>query len=130
LPEGLRVLDCRLAPLKTKVLKGRTSDYRLSIHGNEFEPEKLAAFAGSSEFFFTRSNRKGKLKKINLKDMVVNIELLDARQLQVSLAAETGKTLRPAQILGPIFNLSDNQIKQARIVKLKTTAQNGVLPYV
>ena len=104
--------------------------YRITLRDGVFFAEKLLGFKTSPEVTISVSNRKGKLKKINLKDMVVNIELLDARQLQVSLAAETGKTLRPAQILGPIFNLSDNQIKQARIVKLKTTAQNGVLPYV
>jgi hypothetical protein len=43
----------------------------------------------------------------------------------VSLSAETGKTLRPAHILGPIFNINENQIKQARIVKLKAEEQGA-----
>jgi hypothetical protein len=50
--------------------------------------------------------------------MVINIELVAQNQLQVSLAVGKGKTLRPAQILGPIFNLSEKQIKRAAIVKL------------
>jgi hypothetical protein len=58
------------------------------------------------------------LKKINLKDMVKDIKWLDSRRLRVSLSAETGKTLRPAHILGPIFNISEDQIKLARVVKL------------
>jgi hypothetical protein len=57
--------------------------------------------------------------------MVRNIELLDSKQLQVSLSAGTGKTLRPAHILGPIFNTGENQIKQARVVKLKAKEQGA-----
>ena len=83
------------------------------------------SFQNSSEVTISLSNRKGKLKKINLKDMVINIELLDSKQLQVSLSAETGKTLRPAHILGPIFNINENQIKQARVVKLKAEEQRA-----
>ena len=48
-----------------------------------------------------------------------NIELLDSKRLQVSVTAATGTTLRPAQFLGLVFHLGDDQVKQARVVKLK-----------
>ena len=118
LPAGLRILDCHLAPLKSKVPKGRTNDYRLSIHGYELEQEKLAAFTSSSEALFTRTNRKGKLKKIDLKDMVVNIEFADSKYLDMTLRSEPGKTLRPADVLRHVFDLPEEVIKKARIVKL------------
>jgi hypothetical protein len=63
-------------------------------------------------------NRKGKLKKIDLKDMVFNIELIDSGQLHMTLRSEPGKTLRPWDALRHIFTLSEEQIKQASIVKL------------
>ena len=110
------------------------STYRVTLRDGNFDAEDLLSFKNSSEVTISLSNRKGKLKKINLKDMVLNIELLDSKQLQVSLLAETGKTMRPAQILGPIFNISEEQIKQARVVKLKAeepivlgSRRNGVL---
>jgi radical SAM family uncharacterized protein/radical SAM-linked protein len=118
LPAGLRILDCHLAPLKTKVQKGRTNDYRLSIPGYELEQQKIAAFTSSSEFLFTRSNRKGKLKKIDLKDMVVNIELADSKFLEMTLRSEPGQTVRPADVLRHVFDLPEEVIKKARIVKL------------
>jgi radical SAM family uncharacterized protein/radical SAM-linked protein len=124
LPEGLCILDCRLAPLKSEAGEGRTHVYRLSIKGYDFDREKLVAFANSSEVIFTRSNRKGKLKKINLKDMVVNIELTDSKNLEMSLRSEPGKTVRPADVLRHVFDLAEELIKKARIVKLaKSTGQ-------
>ena len=118
LPEGLRIIDCRLAPLKTRARESRTDEYELSIQGQEFDRAKLAVFAATSEFLFTRSNRKGKLKKINLKDMVVNIELADSKTMAMTLRSEPGKTVRPAEVLRHVFDLPDEEIKKARIVKL------------
>jgi radical SAM-linked protein len=125
LPAGLVVNSSQFIAGKAAPNLSGPSAYRITLRDGAFSAENLAGFKTSPEVTISVSNRKGKLKKINLKDMVVNIELLDSKQLQVSLADETGKTLRPAKILGPVFNLSDNQIKQARIVKLKTREQNG-----
>jgi len=118
LPDGLRVHDCRLAPLKSRAHTAKSSVYQISIPGHDFDPDKLAAFHTSSEVAFTLTNRKGKLKKIDLKDMVVNIELSDLKHLQTTLKSEPGKTVRPAEVLRHIFDLADEEIKKARVVKL------------
>ncbi len=118
LPEGLCVLDCRLAPLKTRIQEGRTSVYQLSMPNHDFDRQKLTAFINGSELLMTRSNRKGKLKKINLNDMVVNIELSDSNCLEMTLRSEPGKTVRPADVLRHVFGLGEQEIKKAKIVKL------------
>jgi hypothetical protein len=101
-----------------------SNTYRVILQDGNLNEDHLTSFKNSSESVISLPNRKGSLKKINLKDMVDNIKLLDSKQLQVSLSTETGKTLRPAQILGPIFDLSQDQIKQARVVKLKADAHS------
>ena len=50
--------------------------------------------------------------------MVFNIELINSGQLHMTLRSEPGKTLRPWEVLRQIFTLSEEQIKQARIVKV------------
>ncbi|MEE4263608.1 MAG: TIGR03960 family B12-binding radical SAM protein [Desulfobacteraceae bacterium] len=118
LPEGLHINDCHLAPLKSRTQSAKSSVYQIAISGCNFDREKLASFLKSSEVYLTRTNRKGKLKKIDLKDMVVNIELTDLKHLQTTLKTEPGKTVRPAEILRHVFGLSEEEIKMARIVKL------------
>jgi len=122
LPDGLVITSCQFVTAGFKRQAAGTNVYRVTLQDGSFSEENLRSFKNSAELIISRSNRKGKLKKINLKDMVIRIELLDSKQLQVALAAETGKTLRPAQILGPIFGIHENQIKQARVVKLKSKA--------
>jgi len=119
LPAGLVINSCQtFAPL-TECKSPPVSIYRVTLQTGHFRAENLAAFINSPDVSLSFSNRKGKLKKINLKDMVANIELMDSKLLLVALISEAGKTVRPAQILGPIFNLEEDQIKQARVVKLK-----------
>jgi hypothetical protein len=64
-------------------------------------------------------NRKGKLKNIDLKDMVVSITLSDLKNLQMILKSEAGKTVRPAEVLRHVFDLTEEEIKKARVVKLR-----------
>jgi radical SAM-linked protein len=124
LPDGLVITSSQFVTAGFKRQVAGTSVYRVTLQDGTFNEESLRSFKNSAEAIISRSNRKGKLKKINLKDMVTRIELLNSKQLQVALAAETGKTLRPAQILGPIFGIPENQIKQARVVKLNGVNQD------
>jgi hypothetical protein len=52
--------------------------------------------------------------------MVLNIAFLDSTCLQMTLLSVPGKTARPALILRYIFNVAEDQIKQARVVKQRT----------
>jgi hypothetical protein len=63
-------------------------------------------------------SRKGKLKKIDLKAIVERSEFVNSRQLKLILRSEPGKTVRPFDLLRHIFNLSEEQVKQATITKL------------
>lgn len=120
LPHGLVVTASQFVTAGFKRQAAGTHVYRVTLKSGRFNEENLKSFRNCPDITISRSNRKGKLKKINLKDMVVGLELLDSSQLQVAILAATGKTLRPAQILGPIFGINEDQIKRARVVKLKS----------
>ena len=65
-------------------------------------------------------SRKGKLKKIDLKAIVESSEFVNSRQLKLTLRSEPGKTVRPFDLLRHIFNLNEEQVKQATILKLNS----------
>jgi len=126
LPAGLVITSSQFLTAGFKRQAAGVHVYRVTLQNGSFNEENLSSFQNRPEVIISRSNRKGKVKKINLKDMVIRIELLDPKQLQVALAAETGQTLRPAQILGPIFDITENRIKQARVVKLKSESAGSL----
>jgi radical SAM family uncharacterized protein/radical SAM-linked protein len=122
LPDGLVINSCQLAPPKTVHQAPKANTYLVTLKEGHFDKEKLASFNRASDAVISLSNRKGKLKKINLKDMVLDIMFLDSTCLQMTLLSVPGKTVRPALILRHIFSFAEDHIKQAKVVK-----QNGVL---
>ena len=52
-------------------------------------------------------NKKGKINKINLKNVVLNINLTSKREIEFILKPDNGKIVRPYQVLKKIFNFTD-----------------------
>lgn len=119
LPAGLEIIHCQLAPQKAPALLRKRIRYRIAVEEDLFDKARLRAFNERLDFYITLTHRKGKLKKIDLKDIVVNSELLDSCHLELTLQSEPGKTVRPFDVLRHIFKLSDAQVKQAKIIKLE-----------
>jgi radical SAM-linked protein len=122
LPEGLHVHDCRPAQRISNQSAATIVTYRICLHGQPFDHEKLNVFLGRSEFKISRLNRKGKLKNFNLRDMVINISLSDPSWLHLTLQTEPGRTVRPGEVIRHIFDIAEDQIKLAKIIKLRSEA--------
>ncbi|NIP27272.1 MAG: DUF2344 domain-containing protein, partial [Phycisphaerae bacterium] len=119
LPAGLVITDCILAPKKSPPDPHRRIRYRVDLAEGQFDQELLKAFYEQPDFTILLSSRKGKLKKIDLKDIVVKSELRNSGQLELTLKTEPGKTVRPFDVLRHVFKLSETQVKQAIITKLR-----------
>jgi radical SAM-linked protein len=122
LPAGLVITDCFLAAKKLPGDPHRRIRYRVNLTAGQFDEELLKAFNARSDFTIILSGRKGKLKKIDLKDIVVKSELRNSGHLELTLQTAPGKTVRPFDVLRHIFKLNETQIKQARILKLNSEA--------
>ncbi len=116
--EGLLVKDCQISPSKPAIRQQKSAVYLVELKESCFDKQKLNDFIKSSDFVQTRVNRKGKSKKIDFKDLVLNIKLTSSRGMMISLRSEPGRTARPFEIIKGIFNLSEEIIKQATIIKL------------
>ncbi len=117
LPKGLAVHECQLAPGKSARKAAESATYRVAIKDGFFDEKKLQSFLQRHEYILTRVNRKGKLKTLDLKDIVLKIDLLDPCRLQVTLKSEPGKTVRPFEVITNVFGLPEEQVKQASVVK-------------
>jgi radical SAM-linked protein len=118
LPAGLRINDLEDLPAPSESKGSSPSTYQVWLQTGNFSEDELAAYNACAAVTIERQNRKGKLKKIDLKAMVFSIELIDSGQLRMTLSSEPGKTLRPADVLRRVFTISEAQIKQARILKV------------
>lgn len=119
LPAGLQVNACQLDFSKPQANRQRRIRYRVVLSEGRFDKALLKAFNEQPNFIITLSGRKGKLKKIDLKDIVVNSHLRSSGHLELTLQTEPGKTVRPFDVLRHLFKLNDMQVKRATIIKLR-----------
>lgn len=117
LPEGLSVQDCQIVSNK-KVHNYEKKYNYITIKEEFFDNKELEFFLQSPEFIVSRIDRKGRLKKIDLKYMVLDIELLEPDKLQMMLRSESGKTVRPLEVIKEIFKLTNEKAKKARFIKI------------
>ena len=124
LPAGLVITHCQLAPKKTPATHHSLIRYQATLKEDLLDEARLNAFNRMSEAPIRLMSRKGKLKKIDLKGIVESIEWVNTRQLKFTLRSEPGKTVRPFDFLRHIFDLSEEQVKQATIIKLGEVAND------
>jgi radical SAM-linked protein len=118
LPEGLHVRDAQKVAAKGAFEGPASVSYRVTLVEGGFEPGALSRFEQAHEFTFTRVNRKGKLIKINLKDIILSLVRKRADRLEMTLVCSNGVTVRPGEVLTAVFELSPEQIRRADILKL------------
>jgi len=118
LPRGLSVFHCQLAPAKSLCKASMSSTYMVTKKDGFFDAKELKCFVKRRELVVTRAGPKGKIKTIDLKEMVLKIELSAPNRLKMTLRTEPGRTVRPFEVVEKIFSLSGEEIKQAAIVKL------------
>jgi radical SAM-linked protein len=66
---------------------------------------------------------KGKLKKIALRDILIDIRLANTNSIDMIIACEPGKTVRATEVLKQAFGLAEESVKTFGIRKLKTTTR-------
>ncbi|QTA78137.1 Radical SAM domain-containing protein, DUF2344 [Desulfonema limicola] len=118
LPKGLAIHKCQLAPPKSARHKFESNTYQITIKSGIFDEKALHGFEQSQECFLTKTNKKGQIKKINIKETILKLELLSSQQVEIIINNAPGKRIKPVEALKTIFNLSDQIIKQASIIKL------------
>ncbi len=118
LPEGLILKRCEINKRQTKGSQNETSDYLINSEDPIFKKEALAQFVAEESVFITKLSKKGKLKKINLKDIIIKITAENTDRLMLKIRKVTGKSARPDDIIKKIFNLSEMEIKRVRILKI------------
>ncbi len=115
LPEGLRVHTCSEEISPTEA----SCTFRVSFAA----PVSLPTIQVGFDRLVVVSTHRGKLKKIELKGILLKAEALDPRHLEITLSCEPGKTVRPAELLRQIFQVPESDVRSAVIRKLKPSGK-------
>lgn len=117
LPQGLRILECKLAHKKQKTEMPKIAHYTVTLKDAIFPEGRLRQFLHSKTWPLERTNRKGYRKRMELKEIITSIMISAPDTVRMSFSLPPGHTLRPAEALVHIFGLSEEVLKRAVIVK-------------
>ncbi|MFH1077159.1 MAG: TIGR03960 family B12-binding radical SAM protein [Pseudomonadota bacterium] len=117
LPEGIAVFK----PVEIKAgsdswANGQVS-YSITLNESEFSRTTLDKFLANESFFITKQKGNGKVERIDLSPAISAITLTAPDTLVVRMSPTPLNIIRPRDILVGIFNLSENDVAQARIIK-------------
>jgi len=119
LPAGLFIKTCRVSNHKKSPVGSVETRYRVKIYDGVLEEKRINSFSEKPEWVITRTNRKGRTRQIDLKKMVSAIERIDTGEIRLYIISEGGLTVRPAEVLVHLFEMSASQCQTAKIVKEK-----------
>ena len=111
LPDGIKILDVKEISKNTNKLTASINlmDYEVSISDSEIDTHQITEFLNNEEIIVER-NRKGVIKKIDIRPFIDSIEN-DKKRLQIRTRSINGNTARINEILATLFNKHSDQNK-------------------
>lgn len=117
LPEGLFIHHCEEAGPRSPVQGFPVDHYSVTLKTGVFNRSRLAWFAERERIEYTFTNKKGLPGTVDLKSVVLSIDLIKPNSIQVAIQNTGGKRIRPAIVLEQVFALPKEDIQEAFIVK-------------
>jgi len=117
LPPGIRILDSKILKPALKKQNTQINTYQVIINDGFFSKKGLISFNNSPQYLYTTRTKKGREKEIDLKEAIIDMSLIKKNCLQIKIKDLPGKKIRPFLIITHIFNLTETQAKQAKILK-------------
>jgi radical SAM family uncharacterized protein/radical SAM-linked protein len=117
LPEGLAITGCRLKSEEKKSHGSDAKTFSVYLQQVTVDHKKIDMFETSDEWVYTRQTRKGRRHRIDLKTVVKKMEMKRGNILAMVIRCDTEYTIRPADVLFSVFQLSEDRLKGVRILK-------------
>ena len=117
LVEGVHINGCQLVTDKRAMRVPDVDDYTVVLPEGEFDRKRLIQFLHSERTEIHYTNKKGVTRSVDLGRSILSIDLVEPNRLQLSIRNHGGKRVRPAMVLQRVFDLPEDQIKRASIIK-------------
>lgn len=116
LPDGLKILHASPADEKEKI-SGFEETYRLSISRPVFSQDKASAFMTEESVPFHKVSKKGKLREMDLRPLVIKINIMSDGEAEITLKWVQGESVRVFDAISAIFGIDESELPYFRIVK-------------
>jgi radical SAM family uncharacterized protein/radical SAM-linked protein len=118
LPKGLCITGCNPFS-RLRQTNNDTSSYIIKFADTCLEKENVDTFLRLPEFIIKDLSKKKKTRTTDLRKSVEEISFIDLQTIKMVLKKYNERNVRPTEVLTKYFKLDDDDIKKARIKKIK-----------
>ncbi|MFZ0613615.1 MAG: TIGR03960 family B12-binding radical SAM protein [Desulfobacterales bacterium] len=121
LPDGLRVVAGRFLTAKYRRPETLFTTYRLTADADLFHRERVEGFFQKMKWPVDRTSHKGKVRQIDLRQVVSAIERISPTEVVLTLRS-SGGGVRPNDVAGDLFAIPVEDMARLRVIKLASTS--------
>jgi len=116
LPEGLVMIAAEIANENEKV-SWVEETYRIHMPEACFSFRVLESFMAAEFFPFHKVSKKGKVREMELKNLVRKIKLVSDKDIEITLKSSQEESIRPFEAVCAIFGFDGDSTIYSRIIK-------------
>jgi len=117
LPVGIRVLTIEEVFTKEHPPQVKESTFQVSVRGSVKE-EDMIRFLRLSACPVVQ--KRGNMERtIDIRSQVKGLQLLSGNEIEMVVRHDGGPEMKPSEIIGEIFSLTDSQAEEIRVLKTK-----------
>lgn len=125
LPEGLQVSNiCDMAPGTDKV-EAFISTYSVVSNKEIFNQKQMDSCVEKPEWIISKTSRKGKIREINLRPSVLELERVSPSELRVTLRTSPGHVVRPRDVVTYLFEIFPEDLKSLQVTKVNNRIESA-----
>jgi radical SAM family uncharacterized protein/radical SAM-linked protein len=117
LPMGLKITACDTGDPRAAVQTRKRFHYTVTLREDALSEDNLQGFLEQDTWPFSKKNRKGRTRTMDLKPMIKKLTLYSGDTAEIILEEGDGARARPQDVLGSIFGLSEETLRLATIIK-------------
>ncbi len=117
LPQGLYLTGIGPGGRKSRHLPDRIRYVIRLKNGHRFDPYAIECFRNAQEWIVERIRPNGKVRRVDLAEVLSEIRLQEDKLLLTVLQLE-GKSVRPPEVIVSLFDLPEDAIRSAEILRL------------
>jgi len=117
LPAGIRVLTIDEVSAKERPPQVKESTFQVSVPGSVKEEEMIRFLRlPVCPLVRKRGNRE---RTIDIRSQVRGLQLISGNEIEMIMRHDGGPEMKPSEIIGEIFSLTERQVEEMRVLKTK-----------
>jgi radical SAM-linked protein len=118
LPKGIDIAGAQEIGVYDGAANIIESHYEIFLNGLRLKAESLNNFLASESFPISKRGKKG-IQIVDARPLVRNMILSEEKKLQFVVRHEKGPLLKPTDIVKAVFDLTDSDMDELRIMKIR-----------